>query len=110
MPTLQCLLMLVVAGGGLAPADGAKKFQGKIHSTADQQVVLMVGTELMTFVLDKDTDVTLDGKAAKPTDLKPGDEAEVLADRKDDNSLYAKSVKATRATATPLAETRMAFP
>lgn len=93
------LLFSISLMGFVAPKeDGSKKYDGTLQSASQNQVVLMVGTELITFALTKDSSLTLNGKSVSAEDLKSGDTAEIRAIRAEDQSWQATSVKATRAT------------
>jgi hypothetical protein len=88
-------LLLACLGFGI-PAFAAQKYAGSIHSVTESQLVLKVGTELMTFQIKKDAMVTLNGKPAKVTDLKGDDAATLQAEKGDDSILKATSIEATR--------------
>lgn len=86
--------LILLAVGNIAHAE--QKYAGQIHSVSPSQIVLMISTELMTFSLDENTAVTLNGKTVKAKDLKSGDEASLQAEKGDDSVLRALSVTATR--------------
>lgn len=73
-------------------------YSGSLHSASENQVVVMVGTELLTFQVTKDTAVTLNGKTVKPTELKSADSMTVESEKGDDGAVRAMSIKATRKT------------
>jgi hypothetical protein len=98
--TRQIVVPLLLACLGFAvPAFAAQKYAGSIHSVTESQLVLKVGTELMTFQINKDATITLNGKPAKVTDLKGDDEATLRAEKGDDSVLKAMSIEATRKSA-----------
>jgi len=90
---------MVVATAGLAIA--GQTYMGTLHSATENQVVLMVGTELLTFQITKDTAITLNGKPAKATELKAEDATSVESVKSDDGSVQAMFVKATRKVSAP---------
>lgn len=97
-PAIAALLLACL--GFAAPAFAAQKYAGHIHSITESQLVLKVGTELMTFQISKDAMITLNGKPAKVTDLKGDDEASLEAEKGDDAVLKAMSIAATRKSST----------
>jgi hypothetical protein len=94
--------LLLACLGFAVPAFAAQKYAGHIHSVTESQLVLKVGTELMTFEINKDATITLNGKPAKVTDLKGDDEATLEAEKGDDAVLKAMSIAATRKSVTSL--------
>ncbi|MBX3444133.1 MAG: hypothetical protein KF774_17140 [Planctomyces sp.] len=89
-----CLLFALLVEN--SHGDAAQKYIGTIHSADANQVTLMVGTELVTFRVEDETAITLDGKTARAADLRDGDQATVNAEKGQDFVLRAVDVTATR--------------
>jgi hypothetical protein len=100
----QIAAMLFALLAFTVPCFAGQKYAGHIHSVTESQLVLKVGTELMTFEINKDAAITLNGKAAKATDLKGEDEATLQAEKGDDSTLKATAIAATRAAAPALGQ------
>lgn len=84
-------LLLVAA----APAFAAEQ-AGTIRRAGDTQLVVQVGTESVTYQVNGQTTVTLNGKEAEIGDLKAGDSATVEYSESDDGEKTATTIDATR--------------
>jgi hypothetical protein len=79
---IPCVLMMVVCmlvAGPILAADDAKTHDGLVVSSAEGKLVMSdkEGKNEHTHQIGADCKVTLDGKAAKITDLKKGDKVKV---------------------------------
>ena len=70
--------------------------QGRIHSIAEDQLMLTVADDEMTFVTSAATKVTLDGEPSALAELKPGDLAQVAGETGEDGTHLAIRIDATR--------------
>jgi nitrous oxidase accessory protein NosD len=57
----------------------AESFDGKVTSADDGKLVVMVGEDQQTFVVNDETKITLDGEEAKFEDIKAGHTVKVTA-------------------------------
>jgi hypothetical protein len=94
---LPAAVVVVCSVACAAPDAVGKKYQGAIQSLTESQVAIQVGTESLTFMINKNTTITLNGKAAKIGDLKVNDMAEIAGVKADDEmTLRATAVAVTR--------------
>ena len=94
--TSVALVLQMAAGFG-----EMKSISGPIMSVTESQVMVQKGTETLTLFVTKETKVTLNGKDAKPGDLKMNDQAEVSAEENGDGTFKALTIKATRSDKQP---------
>jgi RNase P/RNase MRP subunit p29 len=66
-----------------APAQAATDFTGRIVAATDNTLVLTADTAQHTFVVAKDTNITLNGEAASMQDIVSSFKAVVLAESRD---------------------------
>lgn len=99
MPRIFAALMLAIAVAVLANSAAAqdKTHEGIVASVAENKLVMTdkEGKGEHTHMIDAATHVTLDGKAAKITDLKKGDAVKVTTN----NAGKVSAVAATRGAA-----------
>ncbi len=61
-------------------AEAAQEFNGKVVSSGDGKLVMMVGEVQQEFVVNAETKITLEGKPARLADLMAGHVARVAAE------------------------------
>lgn len=94
-----CLLMglaLAISATAIAAAAEEVKCEGKIAKIEGANVTVKTDTESHTMTADAKTKITLDGSAAKVTDLKVGQKVKCTC-TKDGAKLTCVSIEATSA-------------
>jgi hypothetical protein len=92
--TLAVLGVMLALAAPLRAAD--QTHEGKVKSAAAGQVVITVADKDHTFKVDATTAITLDGKAAKATELKAGDSAKVTSKLAEGGGMLATKIEAKR--------------
>jgi hypothetical protein len=99
--SLLMLLFLCLCIAQATGAGGGVLFIGVLHDVTASEIVLMVSTEQVPFLVTHDTSVTIDGNAASLGDLKSGDRVSVLTQDGESRTRIAVDVSAWRSRHEP---------
>jgi hypothetical protein len=93
---LLVVVSLALFASGAALAAETVKHEGKIVKVEKDRIFFLENQKEMTVTIGADTKVTVDGKAAKLSDLKAGEHAK-LECKKEGTAFHALSIVATKA-------------
>jgi nitrous oxidase accessory protein NosD len=77
--SLLCLALAFALLFALPAVATADDFNGKVSTAAEGKLVVLVGEDQHTFMVNDKTKITLDGKEAKFEDIKAGQTVKVTA-------------------------------